>query len=183
VLGERGAAFDPVTAIHVANAEILVNDSVVNMAADHAVDAMPPRFFRQGLLECANIVHGVLDLMFGPLRQRPVAETQPAPDGIEVAVDEDRKVVSGVTEQRQPAGMLDHHVEHIAVHHKIAPRIGGFMDCGLNHFDAAEMSPIIVAQKLVVIAGQINDSRALARLAQEFLHDVVVMLRPEPAGA
>jgi hypothetical protein len=79
--------------------------------------------------------------------------------------------------------VLDHHVEHIAVHHKIAPRIGGFMDCGLNHFDAAEMSPIIVAQKLVVIAGQINDSRALARLAQEFLHDVVVMLRPEPAGA
>src|SRR6516225_6252041 len=46
VLGKRRATFDPVAAIHVANAEILVNDRMVNMAADHAVDATPPRFFR-----------------------------------------------------------------------------------------------------------------------------------------
>src|SRR5262249_25838407 len=134
-------------------------------------------------LECADIVHRVLDLVFGPLRQRPITETEPAANGIEITIDEDRKVVSGVPEQRQPARMLDHHVEHVAMHHEIAPCIGGFMDRGLDDFDAAEMRSIVVAQKLVVVAGQINDSRTLARLAQEFLHDVVMMLRPEPAGA
>jgi len=34
-----------------------------------------------------------------------------------------------------------------------------------------------------MVAGQIDDSRALARLAQEFLHDVIMVLRPKPAGA
>ena len=79
--------------------------------------------------------------------------------------------------------MLDHHVEDVAVHHEIAPRVGGFVDCSLDHFDAAEMGAIVIAQKLVVIAGEINDSRALARLAQELLHDIIVRLRPKPPGA
>ena len=39
----------------------------------------------------------------------------------------------------------------------------------------------VVAQKLVVIAGDVDDARALARLAQELLDDVVVLLRPVPA--
>ena len=41
--------------------------------------------------------------------------------------------------------------------------------------------PQIVAQELVVVAGDVDDARALARLAQQLLHDVVVRLRPVPA--
>ena len=79
--------------------------------------------------------------------------------------------------------MLDHHVEHVAVHDQITPAVGGLVDRGLDHVDAAEMGAVIVAQELVVIAGQIDDARALARLAQQLLHHVVMVLRPEPAGA
>src|ERR1700730_3753210 len=33
-----------------------------------------------------------------------------------------------------------------------------------------------------MVAGHVDDARALARLAQQLLHHVVVMLRPVPAG-
>ena len=44
------------------------------------------------------------------------------------------------------------------------------------------MGAVIVAQELVVIARQIDDAGALARLAQQLLHHVVVRLRPVPAA-
>ena len=56
------------------------------------------------------------------------------------------------------------------------------MDDGLDHLDAAKMRAVIIAQELVVVARQIDDAGALARLAQKLLHDVVMLLRPEPAG-
>ena len=34
-----------------------------------------------------------------------------------------------------------------------------------------------------MVTGDVDDAHALARLAQELLHDVVVGLRPEPARA
>jgi len=57
------------------------------------------------------------------------------------------------------------------------------VDGVLDDLDAAEMYAVIVAQKLVVIAGNVDDAHALARLAQELLHHVVVRLRPIPARA
>ena len=60
--------------------------------------------------------------------------------------------------------------------------VGGLVDGGFHHFDAAEMGAVIIAQELVVIARQINDAGALAGLPQQLLHDVVVLLRPVPAG-
>ena len=50
------------------------------------------------------------------------------------------------------------------------------------HLDAAEMGAVIVAQEFVVIAGDVDDARALARLAQKLLRHVVVRLRPVPAA-
>src|SRR5665647_3492826 len=44
------------------------------------------------------------------------------------------------------------------------------------------MGTVVVPQELVVIAGDVDDLGALARLAQHFLREVVVRLRPVPAG-
>src|SRR5581483_155813 len=46
-----------------------------------------------------------------------------------------------------------------------------------------EMQIEIVAQHLVVIPGDVDDLRALARLAEELLHHVVVQLVPVPRAA
>ena len=80
MLGQRGAAFDPVAAVHVANAMLVADGGVVDMAADHAVGAVTPRLGRQRLLKGADIIHGVLDLQLGPLRQRPIRHAEPAPE-------------------------------------------------------------------------------------------------------
>ena len=51
------------------------------------------------------------------------------------------------------------------------------------HVDVAEREVAELARGFVVIAGDVDDLRAFARLAQDLLHDVVVRLRPEPAFA
>jgi hypothetical protein len=71
----------------------------------------------------------------------------------------------------------------IAVGHDIPPAIGGDMKCVLGDHDAAKMRPEIIAQELVVVARNIDEPRSLAGLPQELLDDVVVRLRPVPAGA
>src|SRR5262249_19155253 len=45
------------------------------------------------------------------------------------------------------------------------------------------MGAEIISQELVVVAGQIDDAGALAPLAQQLLHHIVVRLRPVPARA
>ena len=69
----------------------------------------------------------------------------------------------------------------VAMHHQIAFGLGADMDGALHHLDPAEMGAVITAQEFVVIAGNVNDAGALARLAQQLLHHVVVRLRPIPA--
>jgi hypothetical protein len=82
---------------------------------------------------------------------------------------------------REPARLRDHEVEMVAVDDEVAPSVGALMHDALDHFDAAEMRAIVIAQKLVVIAGNIDDAHALARLAQQLLHHVIMLLRPVPA--
>src|SRR5262245_53737858 len=79
VLGDRGATFDPVAAVEIAHAKVLMDSSVMDMPADNALHAMAFRLGDQGLLEIANVVDRVLDLQLHPLRERPVRKTEPAP--------------------------------------------------------------------------------------------------------
>src|SRR6266545_798187 len=65
---------------------------------------------------------------------------------------------------------------------KIALTVGGDVDGVLEHLDAAEMGTVVVAQELVVIAGNVEQAHAFPRLTQQLLHDVVVKLRPIPGG-
>lgn len=102
---------------------------------------------------------------------------------VEVAIDQQRKIVGRIAEQREPARVLDYEIEHITMHNQIASSVRGFMNGRLQHFDAAEVGAIITAQKLVVIAGKIDDAGAFAGLPEQLLHHIIVMLRPVPSGA
>ena len=94
----------------------------------------------------------------------------------------DREVVGLVTGEREPARVLHHEIELVAMGDEVAAPVGSLVDSVLHHLDAAEMRAVEAAQHLVVIARHVDDTRALARLAQELLHHVVVLLRPVPAG-
>ena len=154
----------------------------MDVAADHAVDAGAPRLAGQRLFERADEIHRVLHLQLGPLRQRPIGNAEQPPQRVDEAIELDRKVIGLVAEMREPARVLHHEVEDVAVNDEIVLAVRGFVDGVLDHLDAAEMGAVIVAQEFVVIAGDVDDARALARLAQHLLHKIIVGLRPVPAG-
>ena len=183
MLDHRRAALHPVAAIDVAQAEIVVHGGGVDVAADHAVGLMVLGFGRQRLLERADEIDRVLHLQLGPFRQRPIGRAQHAAHGVEDAVGGEREVVGLVAQEREPARLRHHQIELVAVHHQIAPPVGAFVDGVLDHLDAAEMGAVIAAQEFVVIARDVDDARTFTSLAQQFLHHVVVRLRPIPRRA
>ena len=79
--------------------------------------------------------------------------------------------------------MAHHDVELVAVHDEIALSVGRDMDRVAHDLDAAEGQADELAREFVVIAGHEDHARAVAHLAQQLLHDVVVRLRPVPARA
>ena len=62
-LDQRGAALHPVAVVAVEDAVDVAHLGMVDVAADHAVDAAPARFARERLLEVADEADGVLDLV------------------------------------------------------------------------------------------------------------------------
>ena len=74
----------------------------------------------------------------------------------------------------EPARVLNHQIENIAMHHQVLSAVDADMDRGFDDLDAAEMRAVVIPQELVVIARDINEPGALARLAQHFLHEFVV---------
>ncbi len=90
------------------------------------------------------------------------------------------KFVGLVTQQREPARLRHHEIEDVTVNDQIAAAIETFVDRVFHDLDAAEVRAVVAAQKFIVIAGNVDQPRTLARLPQQFLHDVVVRLRPIP---
>jgi hypothetical protein len=57
VLGERGATFYPVAAIHISNAMFLADDSVMDVTADYTIGTVTARLTGERLFKCSYIVH------------------------------------------------------------------------------------------------------------------------------
>lgn len=79
----------------------------------------------------------------------------------------------------EPAGVFDD-VELVAVDDQHFFAVRHFMDDMVDHLDAAELHAEKVAGEFVVIAGDEDHAGSLAHPAQEFLHDVIMGLRPVP---
>ena len=65
----------------------------------------------------------------------------------------------------------------MAVHDKDAPPVGGGVHRVRNDLDAAEIAGEL-RDKLIMVARDIDQPATFARLAEKFLDDVVVRLRP-----
>ena len=181
-LGDRRAAFDPIAGVDIDDFADLAHGGVVNMAADHPLGAVTARLLSERRFELADIVHRALDPVLEIGRERPVGHAQPAANGVEMGVGPQRKRVAPIAEQREPFGVADDDVEFIAVHDEIAAPVGSLMDRLALDGDAPEPRPAIIAHRFIVIAGNVDQLRPLARLAQQFLQDVVVGLRPVDAA-
>ena len=79
--------------------------------------------------------------------------------------------------------MARHLIEDIAVDEQETPTVGQFVHQFVDHFDVAENDAAIIAQRLVVIAGDEDDALAVTGPAQQLLDDRVLGLRPVDAAA
>ncbi|GJE62734.1 hypothetical protein MPOCJGCO_4869 [Methylobacterium trifolii] len=183
MLDDRGAGFHPVAGVEVAQAVDLAVGRMVDVAADHPVRPLPPGLVGQEPLELADEVDRVLHLQLRPGREGPVGQPEAAAQLVQAGVDEQREAVGAVPEVGEPAGVAHHHVELVAVDDEVAAPVRRLVDAALGDLDAAEGGADVVAQELVVVAGHVDQPGALAHLAQQLLHHVVVPLRPVPARA
>ncbi|ABA51161.1 hypothetical protein BURPS1710b_1413 [Burkholderia pseudomallei 1710b] len=180
-LDERGQALDPVAVVAVQHAVDVADLGLVDVAADDAVAAAAARFVGHHCFERRNEVHGVLHLVLQVLRQRPVLEAEAAPDPVEPAVEHEDQRVQRVAEIGEPFRVLDHAVEQVAVDDPQTFARERRVERLAAHVDLAEREVAELARGFVVVAGDVDDLRALSRLAQDLLHHVVVRLRPVPA--
>lgn len=182
-LGNRCAAFHPVTGIDVTDTVNILHHRVVNVATDDAVDIVAACFIRYYTLELANEVDGMLDLKLCPGRERPVRKPDPATNGGQKHIDGNGRIICPVTQIGEQAGVADDHVEFVTMNDQIFLAVGRFMDHPLGHFDTAEVRAGKFAKEFVVVAGNVDDARSLAGLSQQLLDHVVAALRPVPVAA
>src|SRR5260221_10461974 len=133
---DGSAAFHPVAAIDVGDAEIVMDGGVMNMAANHAVRAASLGLEHQCLLEFANVIDGVLDLSLRPLGQRPIAEAEAPAQVVENTVNNDSNRIGVVAQMGEPARLRHHEVEMIAMDDQIAASIGAITDIALGNLNA-----------------------------------------------
>src|SRR5215469_471307 len=180
MLDERSAAFDPITVIAIKHAAYFADLGMMDMAAHNTIDVTADRLVRHGLGKGRHVLHGILDAVLEMCRQRPIRVAKPPPNDVEMAVEPQRGGIGAVAEHRQPTGVLDDRIEHVAMDHQQAASVSRDVDCLVGDLDTAELQQRVIAQPFVVIAGYVNDARTLTNFAQNLLDDIVVGLRPVP---
>lgn len=178
MLHDRRAALDPVAAVVVRDPAHLARRRGVDMATQHRIHRIAPRVPDDLVLESPDKTHHVLHFTLHIRAQRPMRPTSQRADRIDHPVHIHQQLVTDVSQVRQPAHALHHHVQLMAVDHEDPPAIHRPMDRALLDRHAPEC-PKKMAHELVVVPRNVYQARALAPLPQQFLDDVVVLLRPE----
>ena len=151
---------------------------MVDMTADHAIEAALDALVGDGLLEVADKVHRTLDLVLEVGRQRPVAVAVAAAPVVEPAVEGQGQLIGRIAKKGQPAVIAGDHVELVAVDHQQAPSIGGDVLGLIDQLDIAQHQAGIAAQELVVVAGDVDHLGAALAHGQQAADHVAVALRP-----
>ena len=81
---------------------------------------------------------------------------------------------------REPFDVVHHNIKFVAMQNEQSLTIGGFVDRFLENFHATKVHAHIIAEKFVMIARHIDHPRALPDFAHEFLHHIIMRLRPVP---
>ena len=150
--------------------EVLIG-RMMGVAADHTVDTQAQRFYRQGVLEGAGadiflLVVGATSrlILYSKSLQYPATHT------VKSSCCLDCKA----TKNGEPVGASDYGIESIPVNDQITLPVGQAMYGAFGYLDPAELQSNVAASELVVVSGHVDDTCPLPRLAEEFLHDVIV---------
>ena len=182
VFDQRGAVFHPITAVIIGRLPDLANDRAMDMAAEHALDVEAFGITNDRGFVGADKAHRVLDPLLDRLAQRPITESKDPAHGVHERIEREQKLVAEIAEEREPPDVLHHGVELVAVEDENAAPVRGDMH-GVFLDSNRSVGPEMAGEEFVVIARDVDDPRSFARLAQDFLDDVVVFLRPVDSAA
>ena len=121
-------------------------------------------------------------MLFSERAERPVTEAEPAADEVDERIQREQKLVSNVACERQPFHVLHYGIKLMPVDDEHAAAARQTMDRMPLHGDIA-VSAEKAGEHFVVVTRDVNDACALARFAENFLDNVVVLLRPVTAAA
>ena len=147
------------------------------MSAENSIDGMPGGITNNFLFESSDETDGVLDSFLGVGAEGPVTETESTTEEINKRIQGEEELVANVPEEGQPLHVLHDCVELVTVHDQDSTPVGRFMNHLLFDGDVA-VGAVKFGHHFIVISRDVDDPGAFARFAQDFLNDVVVLLRP-----
>jgi hypothetical protein len=179
---QRGAALDPVAVVAVHGLAIAFDLGVVDVAAHEAVDPAPFHFVHAGLLEDIDMAGGPFYATLQPTGQRPIGQPHSLAEMVDPAAHVQQQVIGLVADQSGKPAAFHHVVELVTVHQQQASAVGCGVDVAVADTDVTESKPVVVAQRMIVVAGHIDDRGPGLGLVQDGAHDVVVRLGPIQAA-
>jgi len=177
VFHQSRTILDPIAAVIIDRLPNPTNDGAVDVAAENAVHVESSGITNDRVLVGADKADRVLNALLDRLAQRPVLQTKNAPGRIHKRVQGKQELVSKVAQKREPLDVLHHRVELVTMEDEDAAPIGCDMDRMLLNRDLAVRAEI-AGQEFIMIARDVDDACPFARLPQNFLNDVVMLLRP-----
>ena len=133
------------------------------------------------LLESADEVHDILHLGFHVGAQGPVASAEDPPEKIHGAVQLHQDVITNIPDVGQPTHVLHDRVELMAVGNEETATVDRGMESARLDMNVRVVTREI-GDPLIMVPGDIDDLRALAALAEDFLDHIAVLLCPEDAA-
>src|SRR5207237_7607095 len=141
---------------------------------------MARRVMRHGGFKFPNETYCVFHSSLGICTERPIAQTKTAPDKVDERIKREQKLIPKITRKCEPlhsATARHYHVEFVTMNNQDAFACGGHMNCVLLDFNVP-IDSTKTGHQFVVVSRDVNYACALACFAQNFLDDVVVLLRP-----
>src|SRR5208337_225481 len=165
-LGNSGSTFHPIAGVHIANPIDHMNGGVMDVAADYAGCTGIAGRSGKLLLKISGIAHDPFDPVFQKGGKRPVWKADSAPAPIKKGVGRGGNVVCDIADNRKPQRLLYDGVELVAMDDEKAASIGGAVDRMEANLDRPKRRAGEGTHLAIVIAGDVNDTRAVLRLCQ-----------------
>src|SRR5262245_51706897 len=178
VLGEGGAALDPVAAVHVLDGTDAADLGAVDVATDHSVHVARFGEPRHRRLEPRYELHGKLGAVLQVGGDRPVPQAETTPRPVEPQVERKGTVVHSRAHRLERASEMRQSIELMAMNDEKTPSIGCDVDGVSGELHTTEVEADEGFEKLVVVTGYVNDSRPLSLLSQQLLYQGIVIVSP-----
>ena len=93
IFNQRRAAFHPIAGIQINDVANVPDFRAMDVAANHALDILFPRRLHDRVFVIAHIFDRRLGFVFQISGERPIPETEPAPDAIEMEIKVQNPIV------------------------------------------------------------------------------------------